>query len=229
MLESQADRITSDILIRGTDIFPAFTARVSGGSQMSLDQVSHVLIKSAVSAKSLMIRFETSGGVIHTSRINIDSNNYRKVLEDCGWNAWLDNWEKNNASAEAAVVDNDRVEPVASQTDAASTEPAPLPMAAESEVETREASVADGAINPSFDCSRASTKTEMLICGSRELASLDVQLSRSYNMALADGAPMSPSELKSDQRSWIRGNNQCSNESCLAQRYRDRIKFLNSR
>lgn len=48
-------------------------------------------------AKSLMVRYQSQSGAINTIKLAIDSGNYRKVLQDCGWDK-----TKNRASGTAA-------------------------------------------------------------------------------------------------------------------------------
>lgn len=79
---------------------------------------------------------------------------------------------------------------------------------------------------PSFDCSKASNKVERMVCGSSQLANLDVELPRVYKVALKDGLPVPANELKSSQKEWNRQKNLCQNEWCLVEKYQDRISYL---
>jgi uncharacterized protein len=80
--------------------------------------------------------------------------------------------------------------------------------------------------NPSFSCSRASLAAERAICGSSLLADLDVQLSDLYARAKGSGRGK---YFTQKQRSWVDRRNACgSNTSCLEQRYREQIGFLQS-
>lgn len=54
------------------------------------------IIKAAVGMKTLMIRYETEGGVISTTQIKVEGGNFKKVLNDCGWQEWLSNYETKN-------------------------------------------------------------------------------------------------------------------------------------
>lgn len=72
---------------------------------MSRDQESaYRLINLAVHAKSMMVRYETAGGMVNTNTLSIDGTNFRKVLEDCGWQKWVKNYEETRAQATAAPV-----------------------------------------------------------------------------------------------------------------------------
>lgn len=70
---------------------------------MSRDQESaYTLINIAIHARSIMVRYETAGGMVNTNTLSIDGANYRKVLEDCGWQKWAKNYEETRAQATAA-------------------------------------------------------------------------------------------------------------------------------
>ena len=54
---------------------------------------------------------------------------------------------------------------------------------------------------PSFDCSKASTKVEKMICDDSQLADADVKLSDAYSAALK--AATDKVEVKHKQSTWI--------------------------
>lgn len=56
---------------------------------------AYYLVDKALNAKALMVRYETDGGLVNTNTVSIDGPNFRKVLEDCGWQKWYDNYNKN--------------------------------------------------------------------------------------------------------------------------------------
>ena len=68
---------------------------------------------------------------------------------------------------------------------------------------------------PSFDCSRAGSEAEELVCSDPELAALDRRLAERYAAALAAaealdaGADAAVADLKSMQRGWIGGRDDC--------------------
>ncbi|MEM1315073.1 MAG: MliC family protein [Pseudomonadota bacterium] len=68
---------------------------------------------------------------------------------------------------------------------------------------------------PSFDCARAASQAETLICGDAALAAKDRALAAVYAEALAAiraldaGAAAAEAELKAVQRGWIKGRNDC--------------------
>ena len=79
----------------------------------------------------------------------------------------------------------------------------------------------------SFDCKKAETRQERLICGSRGLSILDDMLAVNYRYALLDAKNIKT--VKEQQRHWlsdIRG--ECETSSCLVGAYRDRIDDLRS-
>jgi len=82
---------------------------------------------------------------------------------------------------------------------------------------------------PSFDCSKVKkNSSEGLICSSDELMNLDKELATVYKQAL----PKASKEdmLKTHQRGWIKGRNDCwkadDEKKCMADEYTLRIKEL---
>ena len=87
------------------------------------------------------------------------------------------------------------------------------------------APLASEAIKPSFDCAKASSPAERLICSSRELAALDVELAEAYKW-LQSTSP-DKNTLRKEQSEWIKNKrNICQTEDCMAKAYRDRIEDL---
>ena len=84
----------------------------------------------------------------------------------------------------------------------------------------------DGAGHPDFSCTRARLAAEVAVCNSALLASLDSQLGALYASAKSSSRSRYYTQK---QRSWIDRRNACgSNTSCLEQRYREQISFLQS-
>jgi len=75
----------------------------------------------------------------------------------------------------------------------------------------------------SFDCAKASSKVEHLICGDHELSILDEHLSIAYRNAKKYE---DPKRLKSEQREWVRRRNFCATVECLQKSYVVRLKTL---
>lgn len=74
----------------------------------------------------------------------------------------------------------------------------------------------------SFDCSKARTSVEKMICADRELSTLDEELARAFGDARkqVDAAVIG-------QVTWLREvRNRCATVACLKETYRSRIVFL---
>jgi hypothetical protein len=80
---------------------------------------------------------------------------------------------------------------------------------------------AGNALHPSFDCARAATAVEFLICSSPDLAALDVELAKLYRAARANGATTS-----GQQAEWVKRCNTCGSEKCVREAYQERIAAL---
>lgn len=76
----------------------------------------------------------------------------------------------------------------------------------------------------SFDCGKASSQVEKLICGNEDLSKLDSSLSRLYNSRKKNN----PS-LINEQKQWLREDrNTCQTSACLKKAYSRRIKALHA-
>ena len=76
----------------------------------------------------------------------------------------------------------------------------------------------------SFDCSRASTHVERLICSDPTLSGLDDQLARAYRAAA--GTPDADA-VRAGQRRWLKEvRNKCGDIPCLTEAYDARIKDI---
>lgn len=78
--------------------------------------------------------------------------------------------------------------------------------------------------DPSFDCARALTQVERMICGDSSLADLDRKLAAAY--AVAVQATKDPETLKVDQIQWIRERNRCLSTECVRDSYEMRTRAL---
>jgi len=76
----------------------------------------------------------------------------------------------------------------------------------------------------SFDCEKATTKVEKMICADPELSKLDEDLSVVYSKALKESSD--PTILKLQQRGWLKERNQCNDLSCLGGSYKSRLVEL---
>ena len=79
----------------------------------------------------------------------------------------------------------------------------------------------------SFDCRKAGTIVENMICSSKELSTLDEQLAAAYrSVTLSSG---NSEAVREQQRKWLREvRDKCQNETCLKGVYRDRLAQLGS-
>ncbi|MGA0605461.1 lysozyme inhibitor LprI family protein [Phenylobacterium sp. VNQ135] len=78
----------------------------------------------------------------------------------------------------------------------------------------------------SFDCKKAATPVEKLICGSITLEMLDLQLKGAFDGAL--DRSNKPDAVRAEQARWLRGRDICRDEACLEAAYRERIEALMS-
>lgn len=79
----------------------------------------------------------------------------------------------------------------------------------------------------SFDCGKAATPTEMLICARPDLSSLDEELQRRYQVALRTVKPAVAPSLKREQANWLRYvRDICLDVDCLHGAYEARIDLL---
>jgi uncharacterized protein len=62
---------------------------------------------------------------------------------------------------------------------------------------------------PAFDCAKAQGEVEQLICKDEGLAALDRKLDEVYKAALAKARDDVPQFLKTEQRGWIKGRDEC--------------------
>ncbi len=71
------------------------------------------------------------------------------------------------------------------------------------------AAVAASAQGPAFDCAKAKGQVEQQICASPALAALDRQLDAVYKAATAKATGKLAAALRTEQRSWVKGRNDC--------------------
>jgi uncharacterized protein len=92
---------------------------------------------------------------------------------------------------------------------------------------------------PTFDCGKAEHEIEILICQDEELAAKDRKLAEVYSQAIAAmekvdaGGQEAIRELKTMQRGWIGGRNDCwkaaDKRQCAIDSYDRRTAFLQAR
>lgn len=78
----------------------------------------------------------------------------------------------------------------------------------------------------SFDCTKATTRVERLICDNPELSKLDDELNASYKTALQDEAHAEA--IRQAQKQWLKKRNACVDVDCVKQVYEERFSSLNS-
>jgi uncharacterized protein len=77
----------------------------------------------------------------------------------------------------------------------------------------------------SFDCGKATSEVEKLICGDDELSILDESLNKAYLKALE--RPDIRKQMIESQRQWLKNErNACKNAECLKKAYETRIDEL---
>lgn len=88
---------------------------------------------------------------------------------------------------------------------------------------------ASGTPAPSFDCSKATTTTERVICSDATLAQLDKEAARNYVQRMAAAPGTERATVRADQRAWLKRRDQaCKDQSgsaavaCLTGVYRTR-------
>lgn len=89
------------------------------------------------------------------------------------------------------------------------TSPAQLPRSTTEESAVRAGSFAQ----PSFDCSKARTATEFLLCRDPNLATLEVGMVGAYNQALSRQTPDGRQKLRQDHLDWFRNYSRTCNEA----------------
>jgi uncharacterized protein len=78
----------------------------------------------------------------------------------------------------------------------------------------------------SFNCTKASTIVESLICKDSSLSKKDLQMSSLYQKALQDLPRSMQRELRDEQNDWLSARDSCSDLECLELLYSKRIYDL---
>jgi len=80
----------------------------------------------------------------------------------------------------------------------------------------------------SFNCGTADRPDEVLICHSRELAALDVEMSDAYFEIRNSLHGARRAEIEADQTRWLKSRIDCGGDhGCIDRAYRRRIRQLN--
>ncbi len=88
----------------------------------------------------------------------------------------------------------------------------------------------NAATRPSFDCAKAAPRSaEQTICADPQLAAMDVELARLYELATAPSAK-SAANIQQDQRAWLGTRDACARKpdaaTCLRDAYAARISDI---
>ena len=79
----------------------------------------------------------------------------------------------------------------------------------------------------SFDCSKAKTTVEHLICDTPSISELDDNIGRLYQASISKANEDQKKSLELEQKNWLRQyRNICNIASCLEQAYTSRLKAL---
>lgn len=82
---------------------------------------------------------------------------------------------------------------------------------------------------PGFDCGKARTKVEHMICDSAELSSLDRQMLAAYHNALRQASPEGADAIKQAGRQWRTGvRDACDSLDCLRAAYTSRLREISA-
>jgi uncharacterized protein len=78
----------------------------------------------------------------------------------------------------------------------------------------------------SFDCAKASSKVEKMICADADLSKLDEEMAAAYKEALQDQSKAEAT--KQAQTQWLKGRNACADAGCVRSSYITRLTDLKS-
>jgi len=76
----------------------------------------------------------------------------------------------------------------------------------------------------SFDCAKAQSKVEKMICADAGLSKLDGELNAAYKTALHD--EKQANSIRQTQKQWLVERNGCADAACVKRAYEDRLKAL---
>jgi uncharacterized protein YecT (DUF1311 family) len=77
---------------------------------------------------------------------------------------------------------------------------------------------------PSFDCAKAGSRAEEIVCSSPELSKMDKGLARAYQQARATA--QEPRALVREQRRWLSERNSCADAACIKVAYEARVRTI---
>jgi uncharacterized protein YecT (DUF1311 family) len=76
----------------------------------------------------------------------------------------------------------------------------------------------------SFDCAKAGTKVEHIICDTPEISKLDKELNSAYKTALQDKAK--EKQIRQEQKQWLKNRSNCTDADCVKLAYEKRLSTL---
>lgn len=76
----------------------------------------------------------------------------------------------------------------------------------------------------SFDCAKAGSKVEHIICDNAEISKLDEELNAAYKTALQDEKQVDT--VKQAQKQWMKERNGCADADCVKRKYAERLTLL---
>ena len=79
---------------------------------------------------------------------------------------------------------------------------------------------------PSFNCARASTPSEDVVCQDSGLAALDVNMSAQYRRSLGAATPVQRQLLQSTRDRFLAYRDRCPNRQCIADAYVGRMREI---
>lgn len=79
----------------------------------------------------------------------------------------------------------------------------------------------------SFDCSKAETQIEKLICGNNELSVLDDKMGKAFQRDIeVESSNLSMFSIKDAQHQWLKLRNSCPDAECIKEAYLERLAQL---
>jgi hypothetical protein len=90
----------------------------------------------------------------------------------------------------------------------------------------QEPASAPASADPSFNCDNARTRSEIAICNDPGLASLDRQMAAQYNRGISQADRGQRRLLERTRDRFLSYRNRCSNNACIANTYRSRMREI---
>ena len=79
---------------------------------------------------------------------------------------------------------------------------------------------------PSFNCRYARTRGEIAVCSDGGLAALDRQMAAQFYRAISAASPRQRQLLRSTRDEFLRFRDRCTNNGCIAETYRGRMREI---